>query len=88
MKVGILSVPSLTGASKVPQNGKTRKGRRIVDAMRDRNMEVRLQAIRELDRLIVLAREGLNGHVTVTILVSEGALKRVRTEVVNHMDNN
>lgn len=78
---------NLTETTKPPQNGKARKGRRLVDAMRDRNMEIRLQAVRELDRLIGLAREGLNGHVTVTILVSEGTLKRVKTEVVNHMNN-
>ena len=55
--------------------------------MRDRNLEIRLQAVRELDRLISVAREGLNGHVTVTILVSGGVLKRVKTEIVNHLDN-
>lgn len=78
---------SLTETAKVPQNGKARKGRRLVDAMRDRNLEIRLQAVRELDRLISVAREGLNGHVTVTILVSGGVLKRVKTEIVNHLDN-
>ena len=79
---------SLTAAAKTPQNGKARRGGRLADAMRDRNLEIRLQAVRELDRLISIARDGLNGHVTVTILVSEGALKRVKTEIVNHLDKN
>lgn len=77
---------SLTEAAESPQNGKVRKHRRLADAMRDTNSEIRIQAVRELERLISHAREGINGHVTVTVLVVGGTLKKVRTEIVNHLD--